>query len=215
MKPLSELLCDKTRFGRLTVVGEGDLYRGPNGKNRRRARCKCDCGNETDVVCVYLRTGKTKSCGCAVVDAVRVRSVKHGHTVGRKPTPEYRAWCEIVKRCEQAARSNFNDYGGRGIGICESWRSSFDQFYLDVGPRPSPKHSIDRINNNGNYEPGNCKWATSLEQCRNRRSNVWVTIDGETLCLVDAARKYGIQRQTLAWRIRRGWSHEDAAKTPT
>jgi hypothetical protein len=128
--------------------------------------------------------------------------------------PEYKAWGHIIQRCENPKTKKFHNHGGRGIKVCERWRNSFVDFLADMGKRPSAKHSIDRIDNDGNYEPGNCRWATNLEQSRNRRTNRLITVDGETMCSVDAARKYGLKRQTLEKRLDLGWSHEDAAKTP-
>jgi hypothetical protein len=119
-------------------------------------------------------------------------------------TPEYRAWSAMKLRCANPNNEQYHNYGGRGITVCDRWRQSFAAFLVDMGPRPSPRHSIDRIDNNGNYEPGNCRWATSREQNRNRRNNIVLTHDGRTMCLADWARELGVPRGTLLARYRDG-----------
>jgi hypothetical protein len=117
----------------------------------------------------------------------------------------------MKERCTNTA---FKNYGGRGISVCQRWADSFEVFISDMGPRPSPKHSIDRIDNDGNYEPGNCRWATNLEQARNRRTNRVITLDGESLCLVDWAKRTGVDHRTISERLRKGWDERRAVLTP-
>lgn len=148
------------RFGRLVA-----LERVGTRNKAALWRCVCDCGREHNVVASKLFDGVTQSCGCLRQEAV----TKHGATRGYRPTPEYKAWLGLRERTTNPANKAWRDYGGRGITVCERWRNSFEAFRLDMGPRPSPGHSIDRINNDGNYEPGNCRWATRAEQNKNQR----------------------------------------------
>jgi len=133
---------------------------------------------------------------------------------GMYGTPEYTAWIDMCYRCSDAdGNTDYHLYGGRGIKVCDRWRRSFLDFLADMGPRP-PKHTIDRIDNNGNYEPGNCRWATTHQQARNRRDNSRYTYQGRTLCLVEWAESTGIHPQTLARRLWRGWPFDKAITTP-
>jgi hypothetical protein len=120
-------------------------------------------------------------------------------THGKTNTTEFTIWKNMLARCHNANNKDFKNYGGRGIVVCDQWRGSFEMFLADVGPRPSAQHSIDRIDNNSNYEPGNCRWATRIEQGCNKRNNVMVTIDGSEKTISQWARHYGIDRRT-AWR---------------
>jgi len=191
------------RFGQLVVLDEVESRTTPNGSIVRRMRCRCDCGQEKVVALGRLRSGGTRSCGCLVGrnprSHVGVRTIEH--------LTEYRTWLGILKRCSDASDRN---YGGRGIKVCDRWRGSFGLFFKDMGPRPSDEHSIDRINNDGDYEPGNCRWATRKEQARNTSVNVMVTHNGETLCVSEWAERFGIHASLLNSRLQSGWSFEDA-----
>lgn len=126
---------------------------------------------------------------------------------GQRETPEYKAWKSMKERCTNTKTPSFASYGGRGITVCSRWARSFKNFLADVGLRPSAKHTLDRFpDNNGNYEPGNVRWATRSEQARNRRSNRIITHEGKSLPLVEWAALTGIRRDTIAARLRRGWS---------
>ncbi len=152
------------KFGRLRV-----LSRVVVADNRPYWHCLCDCGTMITVRSKSLRSGNTKSCGCLHLETNRTNRVTHGMSY----TPEYRIWCHMLGRCNNPKSSDFKYYGGRGIRVCNRWSQSFADFYSDVGPRPSPKHSIDRINNDKNYEPINCKWSTHSEQMKNRRPDTY------------------------------------------
>lgn len=128
--------------------------------------------------------------------------------------PEYRAWLDIKQRCTNVKSSNYKRYGGRGIEICDEWKDSFEQFIIDVGNRPSINHSIERIDNNGNYEASNCKWETKDVQSRNRRTNIFITYKTDTLCIKDMANKYGLSEMLLWQRLQRlKWSVEKSIET--
>jgi len=127
---------------------------------------------------------------------------------------EYGVWMGMIGRCENPKAKAYPDYGGRGIRVCSQWRDSFERFLSDVGARPSPNHSIDRVDNDGHYEPGNCRWATKAEQQNNRRTNRKVTVQGETMNLWQALRRFDVCDATFRQRTQRGWTDEAALLTP-
>ncbi|MEA3224481.1 MAG: hypothetical protein U9Q07_00915 [Planctomycetota bacterium] len=200
----SKLNLTDQQFGRLTVLSEAE----PVGY-KRRWHCKCTCGRKTIVQQGNLRRGTTTSCGCWL----RERATTHGAASRGKKTPEYRVWRSLINRCTNPNVSNYHHYGGRGINVCPAWRD-FAVFLADMGPKPSPKHSIDRIDNEGDYEPGNTRWATRKQQNRNTRANHLLTFYGQTQCVTDWAGELKIHPSTLYARLRRGWPVERALTTP-
>jgi hypothetical protein len=130
-------------------------------------------------------------------------------THGMADSPEYRVWCHVLARCGTATDAAYDNYGGRGITVCDRWLT-FTNFYADVGPRPSPQHTLERIENDGNYEPGNVRWATRKEQNRNKRNNRLLTFNGRTQCIAAWAEEIGITWAALRARLRLGWSVERA-----
>lgn len=173
-------------------------------------RCRCACGTEKDVRGDHLRNGKIVSCGCYIREKTRKRATKHGLTSEfRDPRTRkaYVAWANIIKRCTNPQHPEYPNYGGRGISVCERWQgeSGAQNFIADMGI-PEPGLSIDRINNNGNYEPGNCRWATTIQQARNNRRNVVLTHNGETMTMAAWSEKTGICQRTIRARLLEyGW----------
>lgn len=149
-------------YGRLTVVAV---------LTADRWRCRCSCGSVVDVwrANVQAKRENTRSCGCLHAERAAAAATTHGATRNRGTTREYRSWSMMKNRCLNPRNPRFASYGGRGIGVCQRWVDSFDSFLADMGPRPSAKHSLDRIDNDGDYTPGNCRWATTSEQNLNRR----------------------------------------------
>ena len=143
-----------------------------------------------------------------------VRATVCSGSGGGSRLPEHHIWIDIKQRCYNSRNARYADYGGRGIAVCQSWLDSFDAFLRDLGPRPSPRFTLERIDNNGPYSPENCCWATYRDQARNRRSNVFLAHNGITLCLSDWATRVGINRMTLTQRLQRGWSVSEALSLP-
>jgi hypothetical protein len=196
------------KFGRLTVISKNAI-----GLRNGSARwnCVCDCGNKTVVTTSNLINIHTGSCGCLWKETVT--------THGMSSSPEYRIWSLIIQRCINSNCPRYHDYGGRGITVCDRWLNSFEAFYEDMGPRPSPDHSIDRRENDGNYEKNNCKWSTRVEQQNNKRNNVFYEYNGRKyqiaeLIKLPEALINRVCHNTLVSRLQEsGWSVEDAINT--
>ena len=171
---------------------------------------KCGCGNVYQAVTGKLNSNRARQCKECSLKIAATAGIKHGYSPRSGSTPEYKSWEEMRQRCYNKNTAHYHRYGGRGISVCARW-DKFEDFLVDMGNKPTHKHSIDRINNDGNYEPGNCRWATQLEQMQNISTNLNIHIHGEKLSLGAAARKYNIHSTTIKDRIfRQGMTPEEA-----
>lgn len=205
------------QFGRLTVTG-------PVGRRdgQTAISCACSCGAVGLFVPSVLTRGSATSCGCGKIERARslhkMRTspprIKHGHARRKVRHPLYATWVGMKQRCFDPRHQDFAIYGGRGITVCFQWKESFENFLSDMGPKPSLRHSIDRINTDGNYEPGNCRWASSAEQMRNVRTNRLITIGAETLTLAEWSVRSGLGHKTISYRIGKGWPASRAVFDP-
>ena len=181
-------------FDKLKVLNDSGLR---SSQGFVRWWCRCACGTLTLVGSGSLLAGDIRSCGC-----LRGKQIKHGQTKNGKRTTEYVTWCNILKRCYNKKCDKYFRYGGRGIFVDERWRNDFASFFKDMGVKPTSKHTIERIDNNGPYSPENCKWATQKEQNRNKKNNRLIKYNGKTLCLTEWAEKLGVTRDFLQSKIR-------------
>ena len=180
-----------------------------------RVVVRCDCGRTERSVRLYdLRNGKSLMCRRCSVSASKT---SHGASPYGNTSPEYNTWVHMIQRCHNPNNKDYKNYGGRGIEVCEMWRESFEAFLLMVGKRPTLTHTIERIDSNGNYEPGNVKWATRAEQNRNTRSNVRLTIDGVTQVVSEWSRHKDctVSEFTIYKRLAREWDAKRAVFEPS
>lgn len=189
-------------FGRLRVCGapvseDGVLF----------YPCRCECGDLIHVRFGDLRTGNTRSCGCLQRERAAEANMRHG----KSHTPIHNIWMCMLARCESPKAEFYGDYGGRGIKVCERWHV-FDNFYADVGD-PPPGLTLERRDNDGDYEPGNCTWATRRQQANNRRSNKPIEFAGKVMNQIQWERELGLREGQIYDRLRRGWSVERALTT--
>jgi len=182
-------------------------YLGKVGANHLW-RCECLCGASRVVRQGNLHSGHTQSCGCLAKEINRARRLTHGKTKSRT----YRTWQHMRERCHDESCKSYKDYGGRGIAVCARWRESFEAFLADMGEAPDGC-SIERIDNSSGYEPANCRWATRLEQARNKRNTRLVTAHGRTQCASAWAAEAGIDPDTLYWRLDHGFPPEVAIRS--
>jgi hypothetical protein len=163
------------RFGRLTIISQAATKQFAGGSRMSQWLCRCDCGKEKTIPWGDLRSGHTRSCGCLSIETTIKRSTKHGDAKHRAAAVEYNIRTAMISRCRNPKNKSYANYGGRGIRVCARWlhgdgcRSGYECFLADMGRRPSPLLSLDRIDNDGGYEPGNCRWTTAKEQRRNQR----------------------------------------------
>lgn len=180
------------RYGRLVALRRA----APSPSGRTRWLFRCDCGQETIATTGGVRTGITKSCGCLRREVTATRSTLHGHTRNRETSHEYYCWAGAKARCTNPQHISYALYGAAGVAMCDRWLSSFADFAADMGPCP-PGLTLDRIDNDRGYEPGNCRWATPAEQERNKRNSVRVVHNGVGLNLVDYAQALGVNCGSL------------------
>lgn len=201
--PPKRIMPAGSLYGRWTLIG-------PAPERAGYWLCKCECGTVTAVDGGNLRWGVSLSCGCRKRERTGDTHRTHGQSTG---TPEYTAWRSAKRRCTNPNDRSYADYGGRGITVCPEW-ADFARFYADMGLRPSPQHSLDRVDNDGPYAPWNCRWATPTEQMRNRRTTRLLTHQGRTQAVGTWADELGVSPKDIANRLRRGWSTERALSEP-
>jgi hypothetical protein len=189
------------RFGRLTVMS----YVGKHPDGRVIWSCHCDCGNETEATTANLRRGKTRSCGCLKAEILKVVGLQHGYFGTRM----YRIWAGLNSRCLNPDNKDYPKYGGRGITVCERWRS-FENFHADMIEGYDDSLSIDRIDVDGNYEPSNCRWATASRQAENRRTTKPIEWRGRAMSIAAWSKETGIPVEAIRSRIRKGWDIDRA-----
>jgi hypothetical protein len=188
------------RQGRLKVLARA----GKNKHGQSLWRVLCDCGSEKVLPQGVISSGRTSSCGC----------LRHGHARRGAISAEYAVWHSMINRCTKPRHKSWPRYGGRGVRVCNRW-SNFERFLADMGRRPSPAHQLDRYpDNDGNYEPDNCRWALPVENARNRSTNVKIAALGQVRCVTEWAELTGITPQAIRRRIARGWDAARAATTP-
>jgi len=184
------------KFGRLTILEYADKK-----KNHHRWLCRCECGKECVVIYHNLIRGHSTSCGCYDLEL----HIKHG----RSFTVEYISWQHMKSRCHNPNNKAYHNYGARGIIVCERWRDSFENFLEDMGDKPGKSYTIDRYpNNDGNYEPSNCRWATKGEQQRGRRNNIWLEYNGKRMVIKDWARYFGVMSGSIKFHLKKGKTFE-------
>lgn len=199
-------------FGRLTVIERAPRR---NEDSEARWRCRCECGREIDVLRMNLVKGHQRSCGCLRQEL----NTPHGGAKRGQKDPAYYAWVQMRQRCNNPRSLKFPLYGGRGVKVCSRW-DDFVTFRADVGERPSPTHTLDRIDNDGDYEPGNVRWATPAEQGQNRRHSrlgsrrLLITALGQTKTATEWAQELGGHRGLIQDRLTAGWTVEKSVSTP-
>ena len=192
------------RFHWLTVIERASNNKG----GKARWLCRCDCGKTTIVQSACLRTGHTKSCGCYGI----THSIIHGEAKHGQRTKEYSAWRTMKDRCLNPRNSRYDSYGGRGIRVCNRWLHNYENFLFDMGRSPEGL-TMERIDNNGNYEPGNCKWATQKEQACNRRDNVYIEHNGKVRVKSSWIRKLKITHSKWDyWQKKMGLTHGEVLR---
>jgi hypothetical protein len=207
------------RFSRLTVISDGWERVSASGHCSDMVQVQCDCGTVKFIRPRSLWPRGVQSCGCLQKEVASalgsVVNLKHGHSKKDNPVPEYRVYATMLSRCYNPNSSKFATYGGRGISVCDRWRGDggYERFIADMGRRPDGG-SLDRIDPNGHYEPANCRWASMIEQQNNRRSNVFLEMDGRRQTLTQWAREYGINAGTLRTRLETGMPLGQALTMP-
>jgi hypothetical protein len=198
-----------TKFGRLTVLG---LDQERSTKKRKYWTCLCDCGTQCSKYGDNIKAEKVKSCGCLVKESQLKTAAKRKQFTHEQLKMRH-IWQLIMRRCYNPQDCTYKYYGGRGITVCKRWHD-FNLFYEDMSPRP-PKFSLDRIANDGNYSPGNCRWTDAKTQANNRRGNRLETINGTTKTVSEWCEIYGIKNPSMIYqRLKRGWTMHDALSVP-
>lgn len=200
------------KIGNCTFVKEVD--KRPTSKNRR-AEFICKCGKPFVCDILWVRSGNTLSCGCHNKKVQSERNLVHGHSILTNRSKEYMIWQGMKARCLNPKHKQYKDYGGRGIKVCDRWLHSFPNFLDDMGQKPTPKHTLDRKENDGNYEPSNCKWSTYLEQQANTSRTTYVNYEGQRISLIEISKRFSINPKVVWARLYRyKWTLQDALAKP-
>jgi hypothetical protein len=210
--PTAKIITPGTRFGRWTALDQTQTRTYPSGTSIHFRLCQCDCGTIQVVGENKLRIGHSRSCGCLQAEVTTERSLKHGHSKRGKRTRVYGIWRNILTRCTNPNVPSYEDYGARGITVCERWLT-FENFLEDMGEPPNGL-TIDRLENSVGYCKENCAWRTPLEQARNTRRNVKLTFDGLTLTMKEWAERLNISYRMLRGRYENNWSVERILTEP-
>lgn len=207
-------------FGKWTILQEVAVRERPvtwaSGHRTERARfllCRCQCGATLEVNRKNVLSGLSTNCGCVRRQKLSDKAT-HGEARPGRTTAEYKIWRGILARCYMPSASGFHRYGGRGIKVCDRWHD-YANFLADMGRKPSPRHSVERENNDGDYEPDNCVWALPWVQALNKSNNHRITLDGVTLTITEWARLRGNTAQRIIARLNSGWPEADAIHTPS
>ena len=192
------------KFGRLTVTARADN----TAKGQARWECLCECGKSVVITSQVIRSGKSKSCGCLNLEVLSKRKTTHGHTTNNETSKTYHSWAGMIARCTNPKNSHYPQYGGRGITVCDAWHT-FANFLDDMGIKPDGL-SLDRINNDLPYAPSNCRWATAIQQARNKSTNRFITYNGITKCVSEWAEFLSVSPSTINWRQHNGYSDSEA-----
>ena len=204
------------RFGRLVALERVGRTLAPNGTRQSMWKCRCDCGNETVVKYIALTSGNTRSCGCWEEEnrhtnmqksiEQRRKSASISFMGNLEAHPLYRTWKSMLMRCNNPNVKGYKHYGGRGIKVCDRWSGhlGFENFVNDMGERPTPEHTLDRVDYNGDYEPSNCRWATHEAQCNNKRNNSYVVLNGEEITCAQLCKRYGFYYTYVTYQLRQG-----------
>jgi len=196
------------RYGKLTVVGEASTRHTPSGQAKRNIQCVCDCGNTSVVPLTNLRSKCHPTLTCGKCEKGQWNAT---HRMGG--TRVHRVWTNMRSRCHNKNVRSYKDYGGRGIAVCKRW-DSFELFLSDMGQPPSDSHQIDRINNDGDYEPCNCRWVTQAENKQDKRNTVRVCVNGSVYRIPELAAEYGVKECTIRRRMEKGWSGVALVSSP-
>lgn len=201
--PYKNIILPNEMFGNLKTI---EYFR--NKKNKMGWKCICQCGNYTFASSTQLNSGLKRSCGCLISITARNLMTKHGCAIYGSVSIEFAAWSSMKARCLKADHKAYKDYGGRGIKVCDRWLNSFQNFLEDMGKKPTPKLSLDRIDVNGNYEPSNCRWATHSEQRRNLRKNRYLEYKGRKMILADWAKELNCLDSRIYYQLNKGKDFE-------
>ena len=203
------------KFGKLKVLEFSGFHYFPGGGRKPKVRCVCDCGNEVDVIGAHLENGNSSSCGCLHRELLTKRLTTHGHGGHGKQTPTYVSWYAMLSRCRNPNTISADRYAKRGITVCSRWQESFENFISDMGERPTGM-TLHRKNNDGQYSPENCVWATRRTQNRLKSTTRFVTLNRQVMTLADVAERSVVSYRTLHQRLDvLGWNLSDAMNTPS